>query len=343
MTSSVTAAAHPNLALVKYWGRRDPILNLPDNASISINLSGGRTVTRVTFESELSDDVVMINGQETDLEAYRRVVDHLDRVRVMAGSPYRARVDSRNDFPMRAGMASSSSAFAALSLAATRALGLQLSLRELSILARKGSGSACRSIPDGFVEWYAGKNDATSFAHSLAPPDHWALRVVTVVFEGATKRISSLQGHRAAPTSPFYRARLAQLPETLQAVRSAIQARNFRRLGMNVEREAISLHCIAMTSRIADRSRLSGIYYWRPETLQIIRLVQRWRQDGLAVYVTMDAGSSVHLLVEAGDLGVLLRQLDPIVEASKGEAFVSQPARGAWVLPSGDNSRLEVL
>ncbi len=338
MNAPVVAAAHPNLALVKYWGQRDPTLNLPANSSISINLSGAQTVTRVTFDADLSDDVVMINGQVTDPEAYRRVVDHLDRIRVMAGVPLRARVDSDNDFPMRAGVASSSSAFAALSLAATQALGLPLSARELSILARKGSGSACRSIPDGFVEWHAGESDTTSFAHSIAPPDHWAVRVVTIAFEGATKWLSSLQGHRAAPTSPFYRARLAQLPETLQAVRAAIRVRNFGKLGMNVEREAISLHCVAMTSWIAERPRLSGIYYWRPETLYIIRLVQQWRQDGLEVYFTMDAGSSVHLLVEADAVEALIDKLNLVPDSAGWMTFVSHPARGAWVVPSGEFS-----
>jgi diphosphomevalonate decarboxylase len=336
MTPPVTASAHPNLALVKYWGRRDPALNLPANGSIAVNLSGGRTVTRVSFDATLSDDVVIINGREADPDAYERVAGHLDRIRVMAGVPLRAKVDSRNDFPMGAGVASSSSAFAALSLAATRALGLELGPRALSILARKGSGSACRSIPDGFAEWHAGESDATSFAESLAPADHWSLRVVTVTFKGARKRVSSLRGHRAAQSSPFYHARLAQLPKTLRSVRSAILSRDFAALGTHVEREAMSMHCVAMTSRIAGQPRLSGLYYWRPETMQLIRLVQRWRRDGLAVYLTMDAGPSVHLLVEIDALGALQRKLDLVLGSSAWGTMVSRPAQGAWVMLPGE-------
>ena len=339
-TSSVTAAAHPNLALVKYWGQRDPVLNLPANASISLNLSGGRTLTRVTFDVTLSQDVVRINGRQADADAYDRVVDHLERIRVMAGIPSRAHVDSRNDFPMAMGMASSASAFAALSLAATRALGLRLSPQALSILARKGSGSACRSIPDGFVEWSAGERDETSFARSIAAPDHWALRVVSVTFGESRKGISSRQGHRVAETSPFYQARLSQLPGTLRAVRSAILNRDLRTLGMHAEREAISLHCIAMTSRLAGQPHLSGIYYWRPETVQLIRRVQQWRRDGLAVYFTMDAGSSLHLLVETETLPTLRRKLALVAESSTWRTFVSRPARGAWVIPPDEASRL---
>jgi diphosphomevalonate decarboxylase len=239
---------------------------------------------------------------------------------------------------MCAGFASSSSAFAALSLAATRALGLRLSLRELSMLARKGSGSACRSIPDGFVEWLAGNSDGTSFAQSMAPPDHWTLRIVTVTFPGQVKRISSRQGHRAAESSPFYKARLAQLPETLQTVRAAIQDRNFDALGMAVEREALSLHCIAMTSRVPDCPHLSGIYYWRPASLKLIQLVQRWRREGLAVYFTMDAGSSIHLLVEQDTLEALQRKLGRLSDLLDCEVFASRPARGARVISSDGES-----
>jgi diphosphomevalonate decarboxylase len=324
--------------LVKYWGQKDPILNIPANASISVNLSGARTVTRVAFDPTLSEDRVRINGCEAESDAYDRVVNHLDHIRRMVGAPLRAHVDSRNDFPMRTGFASSSSAFAALSLAATRALGIRLGSRELCVLARKGSGSACRSIPDGFVEWLAGNSDGTSFAQSMAPPDHWALRIVTVTFAGQVKRISSRQGHRAAESSPFYQARLTQLPETLQTVRAAIRDRNFDALGMAVEREALSLHCIAMTSRVPDRPHLSGIYYWQPASLRLIQLVQRWRREGLAVYFTMDAGSSIHLLVEQDTLEALQCKLSRLSDLPHCEVFVSRPARGAWVISSGEVS-----
>ena len=195
---TATAAAHPNLAFVKYWGRRDAGLNIPENGSISVNLSGAITTTTVTFDGALGQDDVTLNDAPANTPTLARVGAHLDRVRALAGIAARARVVSHNDFPADVGFASSASAFAALSLAATRAAGLNLDLHDLSVLARKGSGSACRSIPDGFVEWLPGWDDASSYARSLAPCDYWDLCVVTVVLPGRSKLISSLAGHRAA-------------------------------------------------------------------------------------------------------------------------------------------------
>ena len=198
MSPRVTAKAHPNLALVKYWGNADDGLNIPANSSISVNLDGATTTTTVAFLANRQSDAVAIDGRAADLAAYDRVVRHLDRVRRLARISHCAVVESHNDFPASAGIASSASAFAALSLAASRAAGLDLDERQLSVLARKGSGSACRSIPDGFVEWVAGSDDETSYARQIAPPGHWDLRVVTVIFDGGAKDVSSSQGHRAA-------------------------------------------------------------------------------------------------------------------------------------------------
>jgi len=329
---AITAAAHPNLALVKYWGQRDATLNLPVNPSISVNLSGGTTTTTVTFDATLKSDRVALNGAPADTRACARVTAHLDRVRALAGIATRADVRSRNDFPASAGVASSASAFAALSLAATRAAGLDLDMRALSILARKGSGSACRSIPDGFVEWIAGDNDAGSYARSLVPCGYWDLRIISVTFGDHAKEVSSLEGHHAAPSSPFYAARLAQTNETLDTVRRALLARDFPLLGMTAEREALSLHAIAMTSRVQDRPWLSGIYYWKSETLRLIHTIQTWRQEGLAVYFTLDAGPSVHLICEAKDQADLESALAPAIAPLNGSAIISEPGRGAWIV-----------
>jgi diphosphomevalonate decarboxylase len=336
--SAATASAHPNLALVKYWGQVDPSLNLPANDSISLNLSGATTTTTVAFDPVLVRDEMTLNGAPIDAETLRRVSVHLDRVRVLADTAIRARVTSRNDFPTSAGVASSASAFAALSLAATHALGLDLTERELSVLARKGSGSACRSIPDGFVAWVAGAADAASYAHSLWPCDHWDLRVVTVTFPGAHKAISSLEGHQAAPHSPFYRARLRHVDETLDRVRDALRRKDFDALGMAVEREAMSLHAVAMTSPMETHPWLSGIYYWRPETVRVIRKVQQWRAAGLPVYLTLDAGASVHLLCEGKALDAVLAASAPLLETLGADTIVSRPGRGAWQLKENDGA-----
>jgi len=331
MKLSAIACAHPNLALVKYWGQRDAALNLPANGSLSLNLSGATTTTRVTFDTELVEDEVVINSEPADVVAHARVVAHLDRVRDLAGSTSRAQVISSNDFPANAGVASSAAAFAALSLAATHALGLELDERRLSILARKGSGSACRSIPGGFVEWVAGEDDASSYAFSLAPADFWDLRVVTVAWPGMRKRYSSLQGHRAAPTSPFYAARLAGIAHTLTEVRTALLTRDFAALGRAAEREAASLHAIAMTSTVAAYPWLSGLLYVAPETLRLVQAVQSWREAGLQVYATLDAGPSVHLLCLDEDEAAV-RAAVAAALADPHRVIISRPGRGAWVL-----------
>jgi diphosphomevalonate decarboxylase len=250
----------------------------------------------------------------------------------MAGITISARVDSHNDFPAGAGVASSASAFAALSLAATRAAGLDLDERALSILARKGSGSACRSVPGGFVEWLSGASDPESYARQVAPPEHWDLRVLTVTFDVQPKAVSSLEGHRAALTSPFFAARLASVQETLRTVRSALLDRDFATLGCAAEREALNLHAVAMTSRVDEKPWLSGILYWQPETLELLRSVQAWRQEGLPVYFSLDAGASVHLLCEAESESRLEEVLEDSLSVLGGSYISSVPGRGAWLV-----------
>lgn len=332
MSTEVTAAAHPNLALVKYWGNADDALNIPMNNSISVNLGGATTTTSVRFDAVLLADTVTIDGQPAAGESYARVVRHLDRVRALAGIGVRAVVDSRNDFPASTGIASSASAFAALSLAASKAAGLELDARALSRLARRGSGSASRSIPDGWAEWIAGDSDETSYAVQIAPPGHWGLTVTTVIIDAEPKAIGSSEGHRLAQTSPFYRARLEALPHTLETVRRGLAARDFSVLGMAAEREAVSLHVIGMTSVVPGCAWLSGIYYWGPGTMRLIHACQGWRRDGLEVYFTIDAGANVHLLCEDANQPQLEQALDRLLGEIGGRYLLSRPARGAWVV-----------
>jgi len=332
MHTRFTAAAHPNLAFVKYWGKADEKLNIPTNSSISVNLSGATTITSVTFSPDFVADSVMIDGQIANSDAHEKVVRHLDRVRQLANLDNRAIVESKNDFPSSAGIASSASAFAALSLAASMAAGLNLSERELSILARKGSGSACRSIPGGFVEWVAGDSDDTSYAKQVAASTYWDIKITTAIIDKQAKNISSSIGHRAAITSPFYQTRLCNLTETLDTVRVALLERDIQKLGMAVEREAISMHAVAMTSFVKDRDWLSGIYYWNPATLILIQAVQQWRHEGLEVYFTLDAGSNVHFLSEGKHQIELEQELQLLLQNIGGSLIISEPGDGAWVV-----------
>ncbi len=170
MTRSATALASPNIALIKYWGDIDSALRLPANGSISMTLAGLETRTRVAFDDRLEADEVIIQGQPAAAPALSRVSSHVDRVRAMAGISTRALITSESNFPSDSGIASSAAAFAALTVACCAAAGLDLDPSALSRLARVGSGSACRSIFGGFVEWPFAERDETSFARLLAPP-----------------------------------------------------------------------------------------------------------------------------------------------------------------------------
>ncbi|MBI4789320.1 MAG: diphosphomevalonate decarboxylase [Chloroflexi bacterium] len=289
-----TCVSCSNIAFIKYWGNRDNIRRVPLNDSLSMNLSNATTTTTVEFDGPLSEDQVIIGGKEARDAARARVVVHLDRVRALAKIETRARVESRNTFPTGAGIASSASGFAALTVAATHAAGLELTERELTMLARQASGSACRSIPAGFIEWITSIDPNDSYAVSIAPPEHWDLHDVIAIVATEEKKVGSTEGHAAAASSRFLSARLNALPIRLHHVRRAILTKDLALLGPAIEEEAIELHLVAMTSR-------PPIFYWSPGMVRVIQAMQQWRKDGLAVYFTLDAGPNVHLICEGKD------------------------------------------
>src|SRR5512147_172121 len=220
--TTATAQASPNIAFIKYWGNRDNTLRIPMNSSISMNLDGLTTRTTVSFQPSLAFDELIINGHEVTGAGLDRVSYILDIVRDMAKIPDHAEIMTENNFPAGAGIASSASAFAALALAGSKAAGLSLSEPELSRLARRGSGSASRSIPGGFVEWQAGTDDDDSFAFSIAGPGHWDLVDCVAIVSASHKKTGSTEGHSIAPTSPLQAARVADAPRRLDLCRKAI-------------------------------------------------------------------------------------------------------------------------
>jgi diphosphomevalonate decarboxylase len=297
-----TASANPNIAFIKYWGNRDELLRLPSNPSLSMNLAGLATVTTVEFVDGLIEDEVLIGGEAQTGTTKARVSAHLDHVRARGGMTLRARVESRSNFPAGAGIASSASAFAALTLAGAAAAGLALSESELSALARLGSGSAARSIPSGFVEWKMGDSPESSFAFSIAPPDYWALMDVVAVVSKSHKAVGSTGGHALASTSPLQAARIASAPERLRVCREALLARDFAALAEVVEADSNLMHAVMMTST-------PPLYYWEPATLAIMKAVREWRAQGLPVCFTIDAGPNVHCLCLAEDTPEVERRL----------------------------------
>ncbi len=289
VVAQATAEAGANIAFVKYWGNRDDAQRLPLTNSISMTLDAARTVTTVAFDPELSEDVLILNGREQVGPARDRVSRHLDHLRRLRGVTWRARVVSRNTFPTGAGIASSASAFAALTVAAAAALELPLTPRELSAVARLGSGSAARSIFGGYVELRTAARHEDAWAEPIAPPDHWTLVDVVAVISTQHKTVGSTGGHRLAHTSPLNAGRLAFVHTALAQARSAILARDLEALGEVMEQDALAMHAVMMTSR-------PSLLYWEPGTLAVMHAVRAWRRAGLPVYFTIDAGPNVHVI-----------------------------------------------
>ncbi len=300
--SLATAIANPNIAFIKYWGNRDQALRLPSNGSISMNLAGLETRTTVEFSPAFDKDALTINHQPVAGPGLRRVVQFLDRVRALAGKVWFAQVNSENNFPTGAGIASSAAAFASLSLAASRAIGLDLDEPALSRLARTGSGSACRSVPGGFVEWKMGNSDADSYASSIAAPQHWALVDHVAIVRAVHKPVGSTEGHALADTSPLQSARIADTPRRLDFCRNAIVNRDFASLAMILEEDSNLMHAVMMTSRPA-------LFYWEPASLALMKTIPTWRQDGMNATYTLDAGPNVHILGPADDSPAIQKRL----------------------------------
>jgi len=301
-TYSATAIAHPNIAFIKYWGNSNAALRLPVNGSISMNLAALETRTRVTFDSSFPKDMFDLNGKRQSGAALERVVAHINLIRGLRGISTPVHVFSENNFPTGAGIASSAAAFAALSLAAVGALGLELPESNLSRLARRGSGSACRSIPTGFTEWRRGDSDLDSFAISIAPPEYWNIVDCIAVVEEKEKKVGSTEGHSFAASSPFQATRVADTPRRLDICRNAIHKRDFQALAEIIELDSNMMHSVMMTSRPA-------LFFWGPATLSIIKSVQSWRKTGIPTAYTLDAGANVHVICPAENAEDIKRRI----------------------------------
>ena len=322
---SATALAHPNIAFIKYWGNRDNALRMPVNGSISMNLDGLFTRTTVTFNSSKQDSL-KINDHAVMGKGLERVSYILDLVRNMANINERAEVASTNNFPAGAGIASSAAAFAALALASSRAAGLTLSEGKLSRLARRGSGSASRSIPSGFVEWKLGTRDDNCVAVSIAPPDHWALADCIAIVNASHKKTGSTEGHAIAGTSPLQNARVVDTPRRLDICRNAILQKDFEAFANIIEHDSDIMHAVMMTSN-------PPLMYWQSATVGIFHGVREWRASGLPVGYTVDAGANVHVLClaeNAKEVEKRLRELpgveNVLVAGVGGAAMVTESA-----------------
>jgi diphosphomevalonate decarboxylase len=302
---TATAQANPNIAFIKYWGNRDSTLRIPMNGSISMNLNGLFTRTTVSFQPSLPYDELIINGHEVAGLGRERVSYILDLIRDIANTRDRAEIMTENNFPSGAGIASSASAFAALALAGTKAAGLNLSEKDLSRLARRGSGSAARSIPGGFVEWQVSEGEEDCFAFSIAEPDHWKLVDCVAIVSTAHKKTGSTEGHSIAPTSPLQAARVADAPRRLEICRKAILDCDFDSFASIVELDSDMMHSVMMTSTPA-------LHYWKPASLDVMMKVRAWRAEGIPACYTVDAGPNVHVICLETEAQIVEKRLREI-------------------------------
>lgn len=330
MFNKATARAHANIAFIKYWGNSDEFLRLPENSSLSMNLDGLYTETTVIWDDHVKCDSLELNGQAQTGIALERVVKHLDHLRKrVLGVQGCARVISRNNFPMGAGIASSASSFAALTTAAISGAGVNLSEQELSSLARLGSGSASRSIPTGFVEWFKGNSHETSYATSIAPPEHWDLVDVIVVVSDSHKKVGSTEGHQSAHTSDLQQGRLSHVSDRLEVCKEALLKKDFAAFASVVEEDSNLMHSVMMTSR-------PPLFYWLPTSLEIIREVRVWREEGLQVCYTLDAGPNVHCICIREDVPKVIERLKGL--SSIVDIKVAGAGSGAYIVNTGDVS-----
>ncbi len=285
-----TARANSNIAFIKYWGNTDDTLRLPANSSLSMNLDGLYTETTVTWDENATADTLVLNGEPTVGPALDRVVTHLNVLRNRLQWQVAAHVESHNTFPMGAGIASSASAFAALTVAALA--DAKISEREMTTLARMGSGSASRSVPSGFVEWHLGTSHEASYAESFAAPEHWPLVDVIAIVSGEHKAVGSTRGHTSSETSDLQPARLSNVSQRLATVKQAILDRDFPTFAAITEEDSNLMHAVMMTSN-------PPLFYWLPASISVMDAVRRLRADGLNVCYTLDAGPNVHCICTA--------------------------------------------
>ncbi|GAP00174.1 diphosphomevalonate decarboxylase [Fructobacillus ficulneus] len=278
-----TARAHTNIALMKYWGKKDAALNLPTTSSLSLTLKEFYTDTMVT---EGREDTLLINNLMQDPT---RVHKFLDFLRAEKGDFPPLTVVSKNVVPTSAGLASSASSFAALTAAVAHYNDWDLSLEELSRLARRGSGSATRSFFPGFAVWHEGHDDQSSFAESL-PESTMPIALVVCEVAKTTKKVSSSDGMQRAMTSPDYEAWVAKSHEQFDVMQAALAANDLETVGAIAEENALAMHALNMSA--TDRR----FTYFSQMTIDIIAFVKELRKQGFLAYATIDAGPNVKII-----------------------------------------------
>jgi diphosphomevalonate decarboxylase len=304
-----TARAQPNIALIKYWGKRDSRLNLPAVGSISVTLDELYTTMRVELDGGLDLDTLQVNGRDAR-SMLPRVSRCLDTV--LGADRLRARVTSESNFPIAAGLASSASSFAALVVAASAAGGRSGNVDELAGFAGRASGSAARSLYGGFVEL---RNEADAIAvNTILDGSTWPLRIVAAVTSRAPKPVGSGEAMEISrKTSPFYSRWVEEQDMDLATARDAIVVRDFGKLASVAEHNCLKMHSVMWASR-------PPVVYWNAATLACLERVRELQAQGVGAFFTIDAGPQVKVVCLPGDES---RVVDALSNTDGVEAVLS--------------------
>jgi len=278
-----SAIAYPIQGLIKYHGLRDELLRIPFHDSISVSTSPTESHTTVEFGRSEKDEA-MVDGRELTGREMERVLSVVDEVRRRAAIDARFRMVSKNNFPSNVGLGASASGFAALAVASCKAARLDLPLERISAIARRGAGSASRSVTGGYSRWRAGHEDDESYSYQLASDDPQMGIVVALI--PAFKYTEN--AHKAVLGSPFFHSRLAYVHGALTEMENAIRKRDIDRIGLLAEKDSLILHGITMTG-------LDEMILWRPETVKVILEVKAMRSEGIPAYFSIDTGATVYV------------------------------------------------
>ena len=314
--------AHTNIALIKYWGKRNDELFLPMNSSLSLTLDAFYTDTEVVLDSDFTSDTFFLNDVKQDEKETEKITKFLNLFRNEVNMKTKACVKSYNHVPTAAGLASSASAFSALAGAMNQASDLNLDPKTLSTYARRGSGSATRSIYGGFVEWYMGEDDLSETSHAIPVDDaSWDIGMIVIAVNTGRKKLSSRVGMKQTiATSPFYSSWVETATSDLTKMKNAIKQKDFITLGEITESNGMKMHATMLGA-------FPPISYWEPDSVKAIQTVKEIRGMGIPCYVTMDAGPNVKVLCKASDMAkieeLLLKEFkrEQIIPTTVGEGI----------------------
>lgn len=295
------AKANANIALIKYWGKENEELIIPNTSSLSLSLDALYTETKVSF-IDSKKDKFYLNGQEQGEDELKKISKYIDLFRNLAKSDKRVLVESYNHVPTAAGLASSASAYAALATALNALFETKLSQKDLSIMARRGSGSASRSIYGGIVEWEKGHDNESSFAKKIDNPG-LDMAMIIVLVNKNKKSISSRQAMKTTmASSPLYESYIKHSKKDLEAIKEALKNKDFKKIGEITEHNAMQMHATIISSN-------PPIIYFEEDSIKAINKVRELRTKGIPAYFTMDAGPNVKILIQKADTDKVMEDL----------------------------------